>query len=92
VITVGGTNGKGSCVAYLDSRLSRRGYRTCAYTSPHLLRYNERIRIDGVEAADAAICDAFARIDAARGDVTLTYFEFGTLAALTCSCRRRRRM
>ncbi len=82
VITVGGTNGKGSCVAYLDSLYRAAGYRACAYTSPHLLRYNERIRIDGREADDAAICDSFARIDAVRGDVQLTYFEFGTLAAL----------
>ena len=82
VITVGGTNGKGSVVAYLDAIYRAAGYRACAYTSPHLLRYNERIRIDGAEAEDAAICDAFARIDAARGDVSLTYFEFGTLAAL----------
>lgn len=82
VITVGGTNGKGSCVAYLDSLYRAAGYRACAYTSPHLLNYNERIRIDGREADDAAICDSFARIDVARGDVQLTYFEFGTLAAL----------
>jgi dihydrofolate synthase/folylpolyglutamate synthase len=82
VITVAGTNGKGSCVAYLDAFYRAAGYRTCAYTSPHLLRYNERIRIHGEDADDAAICDAFARIDAARGDASLTYFEFGTLAAL----------
>jgi dihydrofolate synthase/folylpolyglutamate synthase len=83
VITVGGTNGKGSVVAYLDSMLRAAGYRVGAYTSPHILRYNERIRIDGADATDAAICDAFARIDAARGDAALTYFEFGTLAALS---------
>jgi len=82
VITVGGTNGKGSCVAYLDNLYRAAGYRACAYTSPHLLRYNERIRIDGHEADDAAICASFGRIDALRGDVQLTYFEFGTLAAL----------
>jgi dihydrofolate synthase/folylpolyglutamate synthase len=82
VITVGGTNGKGSCVAYLESLYRAAGYRACAYTSPHLLRYNERIRIDGDEADDAAICEAFARVDAARGERALTYFEFGTLAAL----------
>lgn len=82
VITVGGTNGKGSCVAYLDNLYRAAGYRACAYSSPHLLRYNERIRIDGREADDAAICASFARIDAVRGDVQLTYFEFGTLAAL----------
>ena len=82
VITVGGTNGKGSCVAYLDNLYRAAGYRACVYTSPHLLRYNERIRIDGREADDAAICASFGRIDAVRGDVQLTYFEFGTLAAL----------
>lgn len=82
VITVGGTNGKGSCVAYLDAILRAAGYRVGAYTSPHLLRYNERIRIDGADADDEALCGAFARIDAARGDQSLTYFEFGTLAAL----------
>ncbi|MDG4554249.1 MAG: bifunctional tetrahydrofolate synthase/dihydrofolate synthase [Candidatus Competibacter sp.] len=81
-ITVGGTNGKGSCVALLEAILRAAGYRVGAYTSPHLLRYNERIRIDGAEASDAALCRIFARIDAARGDVSLTYFEFGTLAAL----------
>ncbi|WP_295885491.1 bifunctional tetrahydrofolate synthase/dihydrofolate synthase [uncultured Thiohalocapsa sp.] len=82
VITVGGTNGKGSVVAYLDAIGRAAGYRTCAYTSPHVLRYNERIRIDGADATDAALCDAFDRIDAVRGEAQLTYFEFGTLAAL----------
>ncbi len=82
VITVGGTNGKGSCVAVLDAILRAAGYRVGAYTSPHLLRYNERIRIDGVEVDDTALCQTFARIDAARGDISLTYFEFGVLAAL----------
>ena len=82
VITVGGTNGKGSCVAFLDAILRAAGYRVGAYVSPHLLRYNERIRVDGVEASDEALCQTFARIDAARGDISLTYFEFGTLAAL----------
>lgn len=82
IITVGGTNGKGSCVAFLDAMLRAAGYRVGAYTSPHLLRYNERIRVQGVEADDAALCRTFARIDAARGAVSLTYFEFGTLTAL----------
>ncbi len=82
IITVGGTNGKGSCVAFLDAMLRAAGYRVGAYTSPHLLRYNERIRINGIEAVDAALCRVFDRIDAVRGDVSLTYFEFGTLAAL----------
>jgi dihydrofolate synthase/folylpolyglutamate synthase len=83
VITVGGTNGKGSVVASLEAICRAAGYVTATYTSPHLLRYNERIRLDGAQATDAAICGAFARIDAARGDARLTYFEFGTLAALT---------
>ena len=82
VITVGGTNGKGSCLAYLDSILRCCGARTGLYTSPHLLRYNERIRVDGREADDALLLDSFAVIDTGRGDTTLTYFEFGTLAAL----------
>lgn len=82
VITVGGTNGKGSCVAFLDAILRTAGYRVGAYTSPHLLRYNERIRVNGVEVDDTDLCRTFARIDAARGDISLTYFEFGTLAAL----------
>jgi len=67
VITVGGTNGKGSTVAFLDAMLAASGYRVGAYTSPHLLRYNERVRIDGVDADDAALVDAFERIERARG-------------------------
>lgn len=82
VITVAGTNGKGSCVAMLDAILRAAGYRVGCYTSPHLLRYNERIRINGEEAADKRICQAFERIDQARKETSLTYFEFGTLAAL----------
>jgi dihydrofolate synthase/folylpolyglutamate synthase len=82
VITVGGTNGKGSTCAMLESILRCAGYRTGLYTSPHLLRYNERVRIAGVEAGDAALCDSFAAVERARGEVPLTYFEFGTLAAL----------
>ncbi|PRH83772.1 bifunctional tetrahydrofolate synthase/dihydrofolate synthase [Arenimonas caeni] len=82
VITVGGTNGKGSTVAFLEAIARAAGLRTGAYTSPHLLRYNERVRIDGTEAADEALVAAFERIEAARGDVPLTFFEFGTLAAL----------
>lgn len=82
VLTVGGTNGKGSCVAFLDAMLRAQGYKVGVYTSPHLLRYNERICVNDVEATDVELCDAFERVDAARGDVSLTYFEFGTLAAL----------
>lgn len=87
VITVGGTNGKGSTVAFLEAMLAAAGKRVGCYTSPHLLRYNERVRVAGVDADDAALIDAFERIEAARGaasnqSVPLTYFEFGTLAAL----------
>lgn len=81
IVTVAGTNGKGSSVALLSSILSAAGYRTACYTSPHLLRYNERIVVDGQTASDQQICEAFDRIDAARGDVSLSYFEFATLAA-----------
>lgn len=82
VITVGGTNGKGSTLACLEAIYTRAGYRTGLYTSPHLIRYNERIRIGQCEAGDADIMAAFAAVDRARGDTSLTYFEFGTLAAL----------
>ena len=82
VITVGGTNGKGSSIAFLDAILRAAGYRTGCFTSPHLLRYNERIRIDGVEADDQVIIQAFDCVDRARGEVPLTYFEISTLAAL----------
>ncbi|HZX81198.1 MAG TPA: Mur ligase family protein, partial [Lysobacter sp.] len=82
VITVGGTNGKGSTVAFIEAIARAQGLRVGAYTSPHLLRYNERIRIDGRDADDAAIVEAFEAIEAARGETTLTYFEVGTLAAL----------
>ncbi len=81
VITVGGTNGKGSSVAMLEAILLAAGYRVGAYSSPHLLRYNERIRVNGVEAVDGELCAAFARVDEARGAISLSYFEFGTLAA-----------
>ena len=81
IIIVGGTNGKGSTCAMLESILRAAGYRVGCYTSPHLLRYNERVRVDGREADDATLAAAFARVEAARGDTPLTYFEFGTLAA-----------
>ena len=82
LILVGGTNGKGSTCAYLEAILGAAGYKTGLYTSPHLLRYNERVRIAGEEASDAEMVAAFERIDAARGKTTLTYFEFGTLGAM----------
>ncbi|MGW8309870.1 MAG: bifunctional tetrahydrofolate synthase/dihydrofolate synthase [Thiogranum sp.] len=88
-VTVAGTNGKGSSVALLEAILRRAGHRVAAYTSPHLHRYNERLRFDGEPVGDAALCEAFARVDAARGDDSLTYFEFGTLAALDLMSRRR---
>ena len=81
VITIAGTNGKGSSVAMLQSILLAAGYRVGAYTSPHLLRYNERIHINGIPVDDDTLCEAFERVDQARGDILLTYFEFGTLAA-----------
>lgn len=81
-IIVGGTNGKGSCIAFLEAIYRAQGYRVGAYTSPHILRYNERIKIDGLAVSDAIICQAFERIDAVRNEVSLSYFEFGTLAAL----------
>jgi dihydrofolate synthase/folylpolyglutamate synthase len=82
VITVSGTNGKGSTVALLARILTEAGYRVGTFTSPHLIRYNERIRIAEREVSDASIMAAFERIDAARGDDTLTFFEFNALAAL----------
>ena len=81
-VTVAGTNGKGSTVAFLEAILTAAGYRVGAYTSPHLLAFNERIRVGGVPVDDAALCTAFARVEAARGSVPLTYFEYTTLAAL----------
>jgi dihydrofolate synthase / folylpolyglutamate synthase len=82
LIIVGGTNGKGSTCAYLEAILGAAGYKTGLYTSPHLLRYNERVRIAGRDASDAELVAAFEAIDAARGDTSLTYFEFGTLGAM----------
>lgn len=82
VITVAGTNGKGSTVALTSQLLAAGGYRVGTFTSPHLLRYNERIVIDGREVSDASLIAAFERIDAARGEDSLTFFEFNTLAAL----------
>jgi len=81
-LTVAGTNGKGSSVTLAAEIYRAAGYRTGRFTSPHLLRYNERIAIDGIEASDADLCRAFSAIEAARESVPLTYFEFGTLAAL----------
>lgn len=90
VIVVGGTNGKGSTVAFVEAIARAAGLRVGAYTSPHLLRYNERVRIDGMDASDDALVAGFQAVEAARvlpqaqegADVPLTYFEYGTLCAL----------
>ena len=82
VITVAGTNGKGSTVAFTEAIARANGWRVGSYTSPHLLRYNERVRIDGHDAADDALVAGFEAVEAARGDTPLTYFEYGTLCAL----------
>ncbi len=81
IITVAGTNGKGTTVATIDTLLRTAGRSTGAYTSPHLQRYNERVRLNGQQITDAALVSAFERVESARGKVSLTYFEFGTLAA-----------
>lgn len=82
VITVGGTNGKGSTCAMLEAILLASGYRVGLYTSPHLVRFNERVRLDGLPVEDAALVEQFEAVEAARAGVSLTYFEFTTLAAL----------
>nr|WP_067295159.1 bifunctional tetrahydrofolate synthase/dihydrofolate synthase [Marinobacterium profundum] len=82
VVTIAGTNGKGSTQTFLDCMLREAGYSTGCYSSPHFLRYNERVRINGDEASDEALCSAFEAVEAARGEIPLTYFEYGTLAAL----------
>lgn len=82
VITVAGTNGKGSNVSLMVAILSAAGYRVGAYTSPHLIRYQERIQIAGQCIRDHDLCDAFSKVEESRADISLTYFEFGTLAAL----------
>ena len=94
LITVAGTNGKGSVVAILEAIAISAGLRVCSYTSPHVFKYNERIKFDGQPVGDAVLCDAFDRIDRARcagtqGEVPLTYFEFGTLAAIDLFHRQR---
>jgi len=82
VVSVAGTNGKGSTVAFVEAMARAAGMKVGAYTSPHLFAYNERVRIDGADAADETLAEAFAAVETARGQVPLTYFEFGTLAAL----------
>ena len=80
-IHVAGTNGKGSTVAILESILIESGYSVGSYTSPHLLEFNERIKINKIPASTKEICNAFEIIEESRKDITLTYFEFSTLAA-----------
>ncbi|MHA6494474.1 bifunctional tetrahydrofolate synthase/dihydrofolate synthase [Pseudomonas borbori] len=81
VITVTGTNGKGSTCAFLAELLREQGLQVGVYSSPHLLRYNERVQVAGREASDDELCEAFCAVEAARADTSLTYFEMGTLAA-----------
>ena len=84
MITVAGTNGKGSTIALLEAILIKAGYRVGVFTSPHFIRFNERIRINGQQVEDDNLCNAFARINQGRGATWLTYFEFATLAAVDC--------
>lgn len=94
IITVAGTNGKGSTCAMLSQIYQLAGYRVACYTSPHLLRYNERVRINGLEASDSDLCQAFAAVEMARRgnladeEISLTYFEIGTLAAIWHFCQQ----
>ena len=83
VISVAGTNGKGSCVAMLDAIYRAAGYSVGAYTSPHIKNYNERISINGIAVSDQELCEVFEEIDQCRDEISLTYFEFGTLAAIS---------
>ena len=89
VVTVAGTNGKGSVVSVMESLLCNAGVQVGSYTSPHLHRFNERIRLQGFHCDDDLICEAFSRIDAIRREVSLSYFEFATLAALWIFQRKR---
>ncbi len=82
IITIAGTNGKGSTCAMIEAMYLNAGYRVGAYTSPHLISYNERVRVNQQVISDAHLCVAFSAVEAARGDIQLTYFEMGTLAAV----------
>ena len=82
VVTVAGTNGKGTTCAMIEAIMRQAGLRVGVYSSPHMLKYNERVRIDGLDASDEALIEAFCAIDAARGDISLTFFEYATLAGL----------
>ena len=88
VVTVGGTNGKGSCVAVVEALGLKAGLRVGAYTSPHLQRYNERVRVAGREVSDEELVAAFETVETARGETSLSYFEYGTAAALEIFRRR----
>jgi dihydrofolate synthase/folylpolyglutamate synthase len=81
-ITVAGTNGKGSTVAFIESVYLKTSFKVAKFTSPHILNYNERFMVDGSQATDQQICDAFEEIEQVRDNISLTYFEFSTLAAL----------
>lgn len=89
LILVGGTNGKGSTSTMLESIYHQAGYRVACYNSPHLLRYNERVRIASEEVDDALLIEAFRAVEAARQTTQLTYFEFGTLAAMWCFIQKK---
>jgi dihydrofolate synthase/folylpolyglutamate synthase len=86
-MTVAGTNGKGSSIAFLDAIYRAQGLRVGAYTSPHIIKYNERIKINGTAVSDELICESFTRIETVRENVSLSYFEFSTLAALDIFAR-----
>ena len=88
IITVAGTNGKGSVCAMLSQIYVQSGYRVGCYTSPHLIRYNERVSISNQTISDDDLCSAFTAVEVARGDVALTYFEMGTLAAMWHFCQQ----
>lgn len=87
IITVAGTNGKGSTCALLSQVYIEAGYQVGCYTSPHLMRYNERVRVNNTDISDDDLCAAFEAIEQARGDIALTYFEIGTLAAMWHFCQ-----
>ena len=89
VIVVAGTNGKGSTIALLETMLLSAGYSVGSYTSPHLNYYNERVRIGGIDVSDDRLCGAFSRVECARGETSLSYFEFGTLAAFDLFSRHK---
>ena len=89
VITVAGTNGKGSSVAMFESILSRAGFKVGAYTSPHFLKYNERVRIKQLPVSDDLLCEAFEKVESSRDNTSLSFFEYGTLAALSIFIKER---